>query len=267
MTDFGEFDVKATLSLLATATLAAGLLLTQAACTDTTEQSAEENPALAAPVPEGMVRGTVLETMDAAGYTYVLLDTAEGPRWVATQQTPVAVNDIVQTNQGMMMQEFTSQSLDRTFEVIYFSDALQNLSTTTLPAGHPDTALPPGHPTTTMASDAAGSVVGDVAVAAVEEGKNIAWVNASKDSLAGQSVSLRGKVVKFNANILGTNWLHIQDGSGSAADGNNDLAVTSGAEAAVGDTVVVTGKIVLDKDFGAGYSYPVLMEDASLTVE
>ncbi|MEJ2257371.1 MAG: hypothetical protein P8X98_10245, partial [Woeseiaceae bacterium] len=73
MTDFGEFDVKATLSLLATATLAAGLLLTQAACTDTTEQSAEENPALAAPVPEGMVRGTVLETMDAAGYTYVLL--------------------------------------------------------------------------------------------------------------------------------------------------------------------------------------------------
>jgi hypothetical protein len=267
ITDFGEFDVKATLSLLATATLAAGLLLTQAACTDTTEQTAEENPALAAPVPEGMVRGTVLETMDAAGYTYVLLDTAEGPRWVAAQQTPVAVNDIVQTNQGMMMQEFTSQSLDRTFEVIYFSDALQNLSTTTLPAGHPDTALPPGHPTTTMASDAAGSVVGDVAVAAVEEGKNIAWVNASKDSLAGQSVSLRGKVVKFNANILGTNWLHIQDGSGSAADGNNDLAVTSGAEAAVGDTVVVTGKIVLDKDFGAGYSYPVLMEDASLTVE
>jgi hypothetical protein len=74
-------------------------------------------------------------------------------------------------------------------------------------------------------------------------------------------------VVKFNANILGSNWLHIQDGSGSAADGNNDLAVTSGAEAAVGDTVVVTGKIVLEKDFGAGYSYPVLMEDASLTVE
>jgi hypothetical protein len=253
--------------MLATAALAAGLLLTQAACTDTTEESADENPVLAAPVPEGMIRGTVLETMDAAGYTYVLLDTAEGTRWVATQQTPVAVDDIVQTNQGMMMRDFTSQSLNRTFEVIYFSGALQNLSGTTLPEGHPGTARRPGHPTTTTVSDADGSMVGDLAVAAVEEGKDIAWVNANKDSLAGESVSLRGKVVKFNANILGSNWLHIRDGSGSTADGNNDLAVTSGAEAAVGDTVVVTGKIVLEKDFGAGYSYPVLMEDASLTVE
>jgi hypothetical protein len=253
--------------MLAAATLAAGLLLTVAACTDTADEPRHENPALAAPVPEGMVRGSVLETMDAAGYTYVLLDTVEGHRWVAAQQTPVAVGDIVQTNQGMAMQNFTSRSLNRTFEVIYFSGALQTLSATTPPAAQPATALPPGHPTTMAAPAAADAMVTDVAVAALEEGKDIAWVHANKDSLAGQAVSLRGTVVKFNANILGTNWLHIQDGTGSAADGSNDLTVTSAAGAAVGDTVVVTGKIVLDKDFGAGYSYPVLMEDADLTVE
>ena len=127
-------------------------------------------------------------------------------------------------------------------------------------------ALPPGHPTT-AAPVAAATMVADSAVAAVEEGKDIAWVYANKDSLAGQPVSLRGKVVKFNANILGTNWLHIQDGSGSAADASNDLTVTSATQVAVGDTVVVTGNVVLDKDFGAGYSYPVLVEDASLTIE
>ncbi|MBT8088651.1 MAG: hypothetical protein KJO01_00425 [Gammaproteobacteria bacterium] len=250
--------MKAAFSMLATAALAAGLLLTVAACTDTAEEPADENPALAAPMPEGMIRGTVLETMDAVGYTYVLLDTAEGQRWVAAQQTPVAVGDIVQTNQGMAMQKFTSPSLNRTFEVIYFSGALQNLSATT---------LPPGHPTTTTAPVAAGTMIADTAVAAVEEGRDIAWVYANMDSLAGQPVSLRGKVVKYNANILGTNWLHIQDGSGSATEGSNDLLVTSAAEAAVGDTVVVTGNIALDKDFSAGYSYAVLMEDASLTVE
>ena len=259
--------MKATLSMLANATLAAGLLLTLAACTDTAEEAADENLALTAAVPEGMIRGTVLETMDAAGYTYVLLDTAEGQRWLATQQTPVAVGDTVQTDQGMAMQNFTSQSLNRTFEVIYFSDAVQNLSATTLPEGQPATALPPGHPETLAAPVAAGTMVADSAVAGVEDGKDIAWVYADKDSLAGQPVSLRGKVVKYNANILGTNWLHIQDGSGSAADGSNDLVVTSAAEVAVGDTVVITGNIVLDKDFGAGYSYPVLVEDASLTVE
>lgn len=253
--------------MLANAILAAGLLLTLAACTDTAEEPADENPALAAPVPEGMIRGTVLETMDAAGYTYVLLNTAEGQRWVATQQTLVAVGDTVQTDQGTAMQQFASQSLNRTFEVIYFCDTFQNLSATTLPAGNPATAMPPGHPTTTGAPVAAGAMIVDSAVAAAEEGKDIAWVYANKDSLAGQPVSLRGKVVKFNANILGTNWLHIQDGSGSAADASNDLTVTSAAQAAVGDTVVVTGNVVLDKDFGAGYSYPVLVEDASLTIE
>jgi hypothetical protein len=253
--------------MLATTTLAAGLLFTLAACTDTAEEAAVENPALAAPVPEGMIRGTVLETMDAAGYTYVLLDTAEGQLWIEAQQTPVAVGDIVQTSQGMPMQYFTSKSLNRTFEVIYFSGALQNLSATTTSAGQPATALPPGHPSTLAPPVDAGTVAPDLAVAAVEEGKDIAWVYANKDSLADQPVSLRGKVVKYNANILGTNWLHIQDGSGSAADGSNDLVVTSAAEAAVGDTVIITGNIVLDKDFGAGYSYPVLVEDASLTVE
>ena len=259
--------MNAALSMLATATLTAGLLLTVAACTDTAEEPAAKNPALAAPVPQGMVRGNVLETMDAAGYTYVLLDTAAGQRWVAAQQTPVAVGDIVQTNQGMAMQNFTSPSLDRTFEVIYFSGALQNLSATTMSAGQPATALPPGHPTTTAAPVAAGTMITDTAVAAVEDGKDIAWAYANKDSLDGQPVSLRGKVVKYNANILGTNWLHIQDGSGSATDGSNDLLVTSSAETAVGDTVVVTGNIVLDKDLGAGYRYAMLMEDASLTVE
>jgi hypothetical protein len=167
------------------------------------------------------------------------------------------VGDVVQTNAGMPMQQFTSKTLNRTFDVIYFSGALENLTATpAMPEGHPNTALPPGHPSTSAESMAA-----DTAVAAVEEGKNIAWIYANKDSLAGESVSLRGKVVKYNANILGTNFLHIQDGSG------DDLIVTTKTEVAFGDTVVASGSIVLDKDFGAGYSYPVLIEDATVTVE
>jgi hypothetical protein len=105
------------------------------------------------------------------------------------------------------------------------------------------------------------------AVAAVEEGKDIAWVYANKDSLAGQSVSLRGKVVKYNEGILGTNFIHIQDGSGDAGDGSNDLTVTSQYKTAIDETIVVTGTIILNKDFGAGYSFSVLVEDAAITTE
>jgi hypothetical protein len=248
--------------MLAATSLAASLLLTQAACTDTAEPPAAENPALAAPVPEGMVRGEVLETMDSGGYTYVLLETKQDQRWVASQRIPVQVGDVVQVSEGMAMTNFTSNSLDRTFDVVYFADALTNLSKVKMPEDHPDMALPQGHPDTAGAAEAV-----DTAVEALESGQDIAYVYANKDSLAGQKISLRGKVVKYNDGILGWNFIHLQDGSGDAAGGTHDITVTSHGTTAVGETVVVTGMIILDKDFGAGYSFPVLLEDATISQE
>ncbi len=87
------------------------------------------------------------------------------------------------------------------------------------------------------------------------------------DALAGQQISLRGQVDKYNDGILGWDFIHIQDGSGDAANGDNDLTVTNKDATAVGETVVLTGTTILNKDFGAGYSFPVLMEDASITAE
>lgn len=103
-------------------------------------------------------------------------------------------------------------------------------------------------------------------IAKAEGGQSIAEVFADRDQLDGQTVVVRGKVVKVNANIMGKNWLHVRDGSGE--EGSNDLTVTTtGALPTVGDTVVVTGRLGLNKDFGMGYKYPVIIEDAEVTVE
>ncbi len=259
--------MKSTISLLTVTGLIIGLLLTQIGCTESGQEptvTSADNPALATPVPEGMVRGTVLETMNAGGYTYVFIETDEDKRWVAGPKAAVSVGDIIQTGTGMPMHGFTSKKLNRTFDVLYFVDALQNLSMTAVPADHPDVELPPGHPSTEMAGDTTSA---DTQVAEFKPGQDIAYLYANKDTLAGQKISLRGKVVKYNAGILGWNFIHIRDGSGDVADGSNDLTVTSKATTALGETVVVTGTIILDKDFGAGYSFPLLMEDASITPE
>lgn len=247
--------VKSIVSLLTIIVFVTGMLLT--GCTKSADEPVAGNVATDTPVPAGMVRGTVLETMNSGGYTYVFIDTAQDQRWVATRETTVQVGDVIQTTPGMAMQDFTSNTLNRTFNVVYFVDTLQNLSA---PAGTHPAAKETGKPT--EQADAA-----DVTVEAFEPGKDIAYVYANKDELAGQQVSLRGKVVKYNSNILGWNFIHIRDGSGDATDGNNDLTVTSKAETAIGDTVVAAGTIVLDKDFGAGYSFPMLLEDAVLTIE
>jgi hypothetical protein len=238
------------------------LLPPLAGCSKSADDAAAENPALATPVPAGMVRGTVLETMNSAGYTYAFIDTGQDQRWIAAVETPVQVNDVVQTDQGMPMTGFTSKTLDRTFNVVYFVGSLQNLSRDSQPAAQAAGKMPPGHP---AIGDAAASSI--ARIEAYEAGKDIAYVYANKDELAGEPITLRGKVVKYNEDILGWNFVHIQDGSGDAAAGDNDLIVTTKAETDVGETVVLNGTIVLDKDFGAGYSYPVLLEDASLVNE
>jgi hypothetical protein len=252
-------------------TLALPLSLT--GCDNAEKTTVADNPALATPVPEGMVRGTVLETMDSGGYTYVLVETDQDQRWAASQQTALSAGDVVQMGAGMPMTSFTSKTLDRTFDVLYFVDGLQNLSApaatatqgaAAMPAGHPATGMPPGHPSVDTAGDTAAA---ETPVAALEPGQDIAWLHANRDSLSGQQVSLRGKVVKYNEGILGWNFIHLQDGSGDVADGSNDLTITSKATTVVGDTVVVTGTVILDKDFGAGYAFPTMIEDATIAAE
>lgn len=250
--------------MLKVAGLAAALLLTQVGCEESRQESVTDNPAIASPVPEGAVRGTVLETMNSGGYTYVLIETDRDTLWVAGRQITVQVGDVVQASQGMAMPEFESTSLNRTFDVVYFAGALENLSAPALPEGHPGGALPAGHPRTDRSAETKAA---DTKVPELEPGQNIAYVHANKDALADQQISLRGKVVKYNAGILGKNFIHIQDGSGDAADGSNDLTVTSEATTAVGETAVFTGTIILNKDFGSGYSFPVMMEDAGITTE
>lgn len=256
--------MKSKLSTLAVVAMTASLLWAQAGCTESGQEPVADNPVLASPIPEGAIRGTVLETMDAGGYTYVLMDMGEEQRWVAGREVPIQVGDVVQSTQGMPMANFESKSLNRTFDAVYFVDRLENMSVAVLPADHPEMPMPEGHPSI---DGAAAVMSADVSVAELKEGQDIAWLYANKDELADQQVSLRGQVVKYNDGILGWNFIHIQDGSGDAADGSNDLTVTSKTATAVGETIVLTGTIVLDKDFGAGYSFPVLMEDASITTE
>jgi hypothetical protein len=122
-------------------------------------------------------------------------------------------------------------------------------------------AMPP-HPT----PEAPTANVDLAGIARAAGGMTVAEVFAGKHQLSGKPVIVRGKVVKTNANIMGKNWLHVRDGSG--AEGSNDLTVTTtGTLPNVGDTVLLTGPVVLDKDFGMGYQYDVMVEDALVKVE
>ena len=101
--------------------------------------------------------------------------------------------------------------------------------------------------------------------AAVPTITTIETVWKTRTTLAGKTVTVRGKVMKFNGGILGVNWIHLQDGSGKEADHTNDITVTSDADAKLGETITATGVVGINKDLGSGYNYPVIIEKAKLT--
>lgn len=223
--------------------------------------------------------GKVLETMNTSGYTYVLVDTAGKKLWAAATAFEVKVGDIVTVAGGVPMTNYHSKTLNRDFDVVYFTGSIvlggagsaAAGATPALPPGHPPLpgaatpALPPGHPALT--GSAAAPKLDLTGIKRAAGGNTIQEIFAAKTKLAGKPVVVRGKVVKYNAQIMGKNWLHIQDGSGSAGKNDNDLTVTTATPAKLGDTVLVTGTVATDKDFGAGYKYTVILDDAKVTVE
>jgi len=261
-------------------TLALALLV--AGCGDRVEQQAvpgaesaattESAPAAAPAAQPDVWRGKVAETMDAGGYTYVLLDSGSEQRWVAGPVTAVTVGEDVMMMPGMEMRDFASKTLDRTFDVIYFVAGIEpDDGHGHLPgAGTHESASPHGGGTPVPDVSGAGKHMnaGDAMVEGVEKlagGVTVAELHERTADLAGQPVKLRGRVVKFTPNIMGTNWAHIQDGTG--VEGSNDLTVTTDAVLQVGDLVLIEGTLVADRDFGAGYRYAVIIEGADVTKE
>lgn len=229
------------------------------------------------------VGGTVLETMNAAGYTYLYIDSGTAKSWVAVPETAVAAGDTVSYSQGMQMKNFHSKSLDRTFPTITFSSGLTNSpaaqSTTPQSAAAPAndsfsaavareqqaaSATAPVMAETTAGS--AGAIAPfkeiQIAKAAGDNSYTVAEIFSQAKELNGKTIRLQGKVVKYNANIMGRNWLHLQDGTGDPMNNTHDLVITTSEQITDEEVIIIEGKLAADKDFGAGYKYAAIVEEA-----
>jgi len=196
-----------------------------------------------------VLTGVVQEHLVAPPYTYLRLKTATGEAWAAVPQVALDNGASVTVYSPMLMTGFESKTLDRTFDEVYFG-------TLEAPAG--------GDPHAGIGQAPAPFDVGTVEKAGGAEGRTIAEVWSGRADLEGKTVAVRGKVVKVNDGVMGKNWIHIRDGSGDATEGTNDLTVTTQASVGIGETVIVRGTVRTNKDYGAGYFYQVIVEDASV---
>lgn len=203
--------------------------------------------------PDGGLSGVAAEVLGSGGYTYVRVQTPDGrDLWAAGPETPVTVGQKVVLVGGMVMKDFASPTLGRTFPEILFVTGIQ--------AG--DAAAPVAAPLL-GGSTGAGAVSTEV-IAAPPGGVSVADLVGKRAEYAGKTVVVRGKVVKAT-NAMGKWFVHLQDGSGDVAAKTNDLTVTTATKAEVGSVVTASGTLVVDRDLGAGYAYEAILEDATLT--
>ncbi len=240
----------------------------------------------AAVTPGGaqILRGKVLEKIDVSQYSYLKLKTASGDTWAAVQRTDKKVGDEVGVANAFPMQGFESKELNRKFDVVYFGSlaAGPGAEGGAMPAGMnagagpmggaggPTGAGAPPNPAEMAAQHQMVATGGPevkvqkVSKATGADGRTVEEIWSQREKLKGKPVAIRGQVVKFTP-VMGKNFLHLRDGSGTPDKKNNDVTVTTSDAAAVGDVVTVKGTVILDKDFGAGYAYPVLIDDAKVS--
>ncbi|MBI2840328.1 MAG: nucleotide-binding protein [Acidobacteria bacterium] len=201
------------------------------------------------PATEKVV-GVVLESVDASGFTYIRLKTAKGETWAAVQNAQVQVGSTVTVNVTMSSKDFESQTLQRKFDKLLFGSLEGGMDAPT-----------PAH------AGAGPATVENIKVPKAEgpDAKTVSEVWAGKSTLKDKPVAVRGKVAKFLSGIMGKNWIHLRDGTGSRDKGDDDLTVTTVDTVSVGDVVLVRGTLRVDRDFGAGYAYPVIVEDATVS--
>jgi hypothetical protein len=203
--------------------------------------------------------GIVAENINTAGYTYVLVDTGTGKVWAVAPEVAVKTGDTVTVTGLMPMPNYKSKTLNRTFDFVYFAGSITRKGAQSInPASVASHGMNTGAAVPMAKMDFSG-------IRKPLQGKTVAEIFAEKDNLAGKKVTLAAKVVKVSYGIMGKNWMHVQDGTGTA--GMNDLTVTTNADGKPGQTVLVSGLLSKDKDIGAGYKYPVIIEDASVTIE
>ncbi|MBI4847803.1 MAG: DNA-binding protein [Nitrospirae bacterium] len=197
--------------------------------------------------------GKVIETMNSGGYTYCNIERNGKKIWVAVPETQVKAGQTLSFQPGMPMENFESKTLHRTFDTIIFSGGImeQGSGAAAEPAGHKKAEAP-----------AAKAI--KVKKASGANAYTVAELYQKRGELDKKEVVVRGQVVKVSAEIMGKNWIHIQDGTGDASKGTDDILVTSKDLPSVGDTVTAKGTLAKDKDFGSGYKYSVIVEEGDI---
>lgn len=199
------------------------------------------------------------EIIQASEYTYLRVKEGDAEIWLAVSKVEAKAGETYYYKGGLPMTDFESRELSKTFKQILFLDSF-GTSPDFVAKGIPHEN--PHSSDSTQGASKENNAKREVKIEKAKGGISIEELFLNKQAHAGKKIKIRGIVTKYNPGIMDRNWVHVQDGT--EASGEYDLTITTLEEVSSGDTVTFEGVIVLGRDFGFGYSYAVIMEEAKL---
>ena len=198
------------------------------------------------------------EVLHIDDYTYLRVLENGIEKWIAAPSTQAEIGQTYYFEKGMEMTNFESKELNRTFETIYFVDRMSTDPEMKIQMNSYNSL------NTDLSQQGAKPILEkqQVEIKPVEDALTIAELYKNMKAYEGKSIKIKGKVTKFNPAIMKKNWIHLQDGT--EFNDRFDITATIDTEANVGDIVTIEGVVSLNKDFGYGYTYELIVENAVL---
>ncbi|MCF6346714.1 MAG: hypothetical protein L3J20_00240 [Flavobacteriaceae bacterium] len=199
----------------------------------------------------------VLEILQVNSYTYLFVKENDIKRWLAVPSIKAKIGETYFYKSGMKMSNFNSEALNRTFDSVLF---LGSISKT--PNKKEKSSFQ--HSSTIKLQKTVKPAIEKLilTIKPVNDGISIAELLKNKKKYENKTVKVKGQVTKFSSQIMSKNWIHLQDGT--EFNDKFDIILTTNTEVKLGDVIIMEGKVSLDRDFGYGYFYDLIIENSVL---
>ncbi|MCF6307579.1 MAG: hypothetical protein L3J09_06465 [Flavobacteriaceae bacterium] len=199
---------------------------------------------------------TATEVIQVSSYTYLLVKGKNTKMWLVVPKFEAKVGEKYYYKGGMLMSNFNSKELNRTFENVLF---LENISPSKIDLEIKTYKHNSKNNNSKKDTNKKLKKISEK-IPPISNGISISELLKNKHLYKGKTVIIKGKVTKYTPKIMYKNWFHLQDGT----EYNDvfEITVTTNAQLKVGDIVTVKGTITLNKDFGYGYLYKIILENA-----
>ncbi len=217
--------------------------------------------------------GKVLEIKPAMGYKYLKVQEQGKETWVAIANAPVQVGDKIGFDKKTMMKDFKSKSLGQEFKEIYFASDVYLPQKPTAPKSMKDmlglsSQKKDPHAGMGMGMSPQPADEKPAKPFVKKDAYTVEEVHMWRKSLNGQTITVTGSVYKVSKGIMKRDWVHLGDGTGNEKKLTDDLVFTAPTSTIKsGDKVLAKGTVAVDKDFGYGYFYPVIIEKSTFEVK